>query len=124
MRKITDHKLSDLNQAIDIVAVDEPGPGGANHVYDISVDVQRGQTGKVIHTIRFQKGAVQEVGINGISDEALLVIDIDRLRRFQEGPFACRQNAIALTHLETALYWLQARTRDRMAREVEGKAQP
>jgi hypothetical protein len=36
------------------------------------------------------------------------------------GTYACKENACALTHLEEALMWLQKRTRDRMARGVEG----
>jgi hypothetical protein len=34
-RKITDHKVNGLNEAIEIVSNDEPGPGGANHDYVI-----------------------------------------------------------------------------------------
>lgn len=36
------------------------------------------------------------------------------------GKYACRENALALTALEEALMWLQKRTRDRLARGVEG----
>jgi hypothetical protein len=36
------------------------------------------------------------------------------------GKFACRENAIALTKLDEALLWLDSRTREREAREVEG----
>lgn len=122
MRKLTDHILSDLNQAIEISVMDEPGPGGANHHYNLAMYRPDGQTCH-FEDIQFQKGAVKEVGLNGISDEALLAISIDRLRGFQAGPFSCRENAVALTHLETALLWLQKRTRDRMARGVEGKSQ-
>jgi hypothetical protein len=50
----------------------------------------------------------------------LLAIVIDRLRGFQSGDFKCRENTVALTHIETALMWLQKRTRDRSARGVEG----
>lgn len=35
--------------------------------------------------------------------------------------FPCRENAIVITNLETSLLWLEKRTRDRMARNVEGK---
>lgn len=49
-----------------------------------------------------------------------MAVQIDRLRSFQKGQYACRENAIALTHMEEALMWLQKRTRDRLARGVEG----
>ena len=58
--------------------------------------------------------------MNGISQEALLAILIDRLRGFQSGQYACRENAIALTKLEEATMWLQKRTLDRVRRGVEG----
>jgi hypothetical protein len=70
--------------------------------------------------IRFQNGPIRDSGVNGVSQEALLAIVIDRLRAFQRGPYLCRENAIALTHLEDALGWLQRRTRDRLKRGVEG----
>lgn len=53
-------------------------------------------------------------------NEALLAIVEDRLQGFQSGQYACRENALALTKLQEAMMWLQKRTRDRMARGVEG----
>lgn len=71
-------------------------------------------------TILFQNGPIAENGVNGVTQEVLLAIIIDRLESFQKGPFACRDNAVALTHLETAKLWLFKRTLDRMQRGVEG----
>lgn len=132
MREITDHKLNGLNDALEIQVLDEPGQGGACHKYAIERiapedgpgfrDEKSGNWHEAT-IINFQNGPIQEAGVNGISGEALLVINIDRLRSFQAGPFACRENAVALTHLETALMWLQKRTRDRLARGVEGTNQ-
>lgn len=73
--------------------------------------------------IQFQNGPIKEFGVNGITQEALIAICIDRLRSFQAGQYSCRENAVALTHLETAQMWLMKRTRDRMARGVEGTNQ-
>ena len=56
----------------------------------------------------------------GITHEALLAVLCDRLRGFQAGPYACKANACALTHLEEAQHWLQQRTIERMRRGVEG----
>lgn len=123
MRTVTDHKLNGLNEALKIQAIDEPGSGGANHVYLVHIDESQRNDPKdktVSMTIQFQNGPIQEAGINGISGEALMAIQIDRLRSFQKGPYACRENALALTALEESLMWLQKRTRDRMARGVEG----
>lgn len=124
MRQLTDHRVGGLNEDLFIDVCDEPGAGGANHVYAISVGCNPGtdEGGSTqLCRIKFQTGPVKETGINGISGEALLAINIDRLRSFQAGPFACRENAVALTHLETALMWLQKRTQDRLRRGVEGR---
>lgn len=122
MRNLTDHKVNGLNEAIEIQVIDEPGQGGANHEYHIVLRAPDTDptAPKRIFALSFQNGPVKEAGFNGLSQEALLAVVIDRLRSFQAGPYACRENAIALTSLEEALMWLQKRTRDRMVRGVEG----
>ncbi len=75
-----------------------------------------GEYGYVI----FQDGPVGNVGVNGCQIEDLLVIIIDRLEKFQMDLFACRENALALTKIQEALHWLDARTADRVERDVEG----
>lgn len=119
MRKVTDHKLNGLNDALTITVLDEPGQGGACHEYRI----EHGGPTDPFTIIRFQNGPIQEAGVNGISGEALLAVVIDRLRSFQAGQYSCRENALALTALEESLMWLQKRTRDRLARGVEGTNQ-
>lgn len=124
MRKLTDHKLNGLNDALEITVLDEPGEGGACHKYMITLpDWSRNPDGsepRHVWDIDFQNGALGYAGPNGLSGEALLAILIDRMRSFQAGLFPCRENALALTALEEALMWLQKRTRDRLARGVEG----
>lgn len=126
MKNITDHILNGLNEAISVIATDEPGPGGAHHEYDLVLDknpeaTKQGHTSAFhITRIKFQKGPILESGFNGLSNEALLAVLIDRMRGFQSGQYACRDNAIALTYMEESLMWLQKRTRDRLARGVEG----
>lgn len=204
MRAITDHIVNGLNEAIKILALDAPGPGGANHVYAmllqkpgedvasflisgdeiVRTEVLEGYiiahlaTGEIVifdrpgntdrnrsivatgsagsTIIRFQNGPIGEVGFNGLTGEALLAVQIDRMRGFQHarkrvplpahvdqatltatevialtegqgdfdfnshGKYASRENACSLTHTEESLMWLQKRTRDRVARGVEG----
>lgn len=117
MRVINDHKVNPANDLIEIKVADEPGPGGANHEYLVSWD--NGDTGGNCR-ITFQNGPIAESGVNGVTHEALLAIVCDRLRSFQRGPFACRENALALTKIEEAQHWLRSRTLARMARGVEG----
>jgi len=124
MRELTSHKVNGLNECLVIEVLDEPGQGNACHEYRI-----RGVVGPLDHhpiattDIHFQNGPLQEVGANGISQEALLAVVEDRLLGFQSGQYACRENAIALTHVQDAMMWLQKRTRDRVARGVEGTNQ-
>lgn len=127
MRTLTDHKLNGLNEALAITVLDDPGAGGACHKYSISLNVPPddpiGIAPDSLRThweIDFQNGPIQEAKYNGLSGEALMAVLIDRLRSFQAGPYKCRENACALTHLEEALMWLQTRTRQRLARGVEG----
>lgn len=130
MREITSHKVNPANDRLSITVTDQPGAGGANHLYMIEgfdsagnasdPFVERHGASAKHATILFQNGPIGDAGVNGITQEVLLAIIIDRLESFQRGQFACRENAIALTHLETAKLWLFKRTLDRMARGVEG----
>lgn len=116
MRNIIEHMINPLNDKVMVQAMDEPGPGGANHQYRISDVDSRG----IFAEIPFQKGPIGEVGVNGISNEALIAIVLDRLRAFQQGEFRSRLNALAITDLESAMNWLHRRTLERMRRGVEG----
>jgi hypothetical protein len=120
MREITDHIVNGLNEALIIRALDVIGPGNACHCYEIDQVGGAPNSGGVKTLLRFQLGPIKESGVNGISNEALLAIVIDRLRGFQGGEYSCKENSVALTHTETALLWLQKRTRERLARGVEG----
>lgn len=129
-RELTGHRINPANDTLKIEVLDEPGSGGASHLYRTS-GFNSGSNPSdpfVAHygqpsdhsTVLFQNGPINEVGVNGVTHEALLEILIDRLKGFQSGQYACRENAVALTHLETAKLWLAKRTLDRMARGVEG----
>ena len=93
-----------------------PGPAGEHAVYRFAAEDDT-----VLGELQFQKGPIGDNGANGIQQEDLLKVVVHRLQSFQNGPLACRENAIAKTHVETALHWLNARTMDRRFRGVEGK---
>lgn len=114
-----------LTKNVEIHAVDEPGQGGACHKYRVDWYTQGTAEGDASTigdsaSVNFQNGPIKEFGVNGIPDEALYAILIDRLQGFQKGQYSCRENAVALTHLETTLMWLQCRTLQREAQGVEG----
>lgn len=117
-RQLTSHKVNGLNESLRIEVLDEPGAGGACHEYVIRVPLGGGVSRT--DAILFQKGPIAEEGVNGISNEALLAIVEDRLKSFQNSPYMCRENALALTHIQDAMHWLHHRTRERVARGVEG----
>lgn len=57
---------------------------------------------------------------NGAFVEDVIAAAIQRIEYYQSTKFACRDNAAALSHLETALQHLNRRTAEREARAVEG----
>ena len=126
--QITSHEVNPANRTLLIEVVDGHGSGGAHHEYDI-----RHRTGTLLAALKFQNGPVVEQaakaanrrdvsvdGVNGITQEALIAIVIDRLEHFQAGPYACHQNKTALEALEEAQMALHHRTEAREARGVEG----
>ena len=74
----------------------------------------------VLCDIHFQEGPIKECGVNGVCNEDLINMVIDRLEHFQNSDFKCRENALAITALEEALLWLRKRTMGREQRGVEG----
>jgi len=101
-----------------VVCLDAPVHGGACHTYRIEpagtlYDFDRSY-------VHFQEGPIKEAQPNGCFNEDLIAIVIDRLRGFQSGEFACRENALALTKLEEAMHWLNHRTVERQKAGVEG----
>jgi hypothetical protein len=130
MRELNEHVVNPANDKIKIVVNDQPGAGGANHRYEISgfdtngnsseeaPDGYKTSYSKIV--LLFQNGPIAQSGVNGITQEVLLAIVADRLRSFQAGPYACKENACALTKIEEAQHWLQQRTIARVRRGVEG----
>jgi hypothetical protein len=99
-----------------VMCVDELGKDHAYPEYNI----ENTQDGTLYTHIKFQTGPVKKVGVNGIFMEDLLQICVHRLSCFQQGNFACSENAKAKEHLEYALAWLNYRTHNRALRNVEG----
>ena len=86
-----------------------------------------GETKSMGIEIRWQNGPVprDENGhpmqsTNGAFVEGVIQAAIGRLKFYNSGKFSCRENSLAITHLEEALHWLDSRTRDRIERKVEG----
>ena len=102
-----------------VFAVDEIGPGGANHRYHIETNEDKPTH---IAVIQFQKGPRnEEDSTRGVLGADLLEIVRDTLISFQKGPYACSYNEEALEGVEKALSALNRRVEDRIKRNVLGK---
>jgi hypothetical protein len=118
-------KSYEANQKLTITVTDKSGAGGMNHRYDITGFVARKNPSAFtsdVHTnlaVIFQNGPIEEVGVNGVTHEALLAILIDRLECLQAGEYACSENETALLHLQIARDEMHSRTVKRLKRGVE-----
>lgn len=102
------------NALNEVYAIHDPGESGAD-CYSIWRDNHS------VTQIDFQTGPRHDpASTEGVNEIDLLEIDRDRLQHFQQGDYRCRENAIALTHIEEALFWLVKRADDRAARGVLG----
>lgn len=119
MRELnTIQKREKLNS---VYAMDEKGNGGANHEYEIHGVINAETNECFCQPISFQNGARKlPDSKHGVLDTDLLEIVRDRLKGFQNGEFATRENACALTHIEEALMWMNRRVEDRIERNVLG----
>lgn len=113
---LTNHLVADSPHNERVWAEGTPEPGGDYSLYSLGTGAKDQPL-----VIRFQKGPVRDVGVNGISTEQLLAVVQHRLECFQNGPYSCRANQIALDGVTTALEALKARTRERIARSVEDR---
>lgn len=115
-------KLSTIQKRNNLNAVyrdGEAGPGGAYHDYIVAFGDGLPERDGV--RIQFQCGPrADPTARKGVLTGDLLEIVRDQLKAFQAGPFACRENACALTHIEEALMWLNRRAEDRAERNVLG----
>lgn len=116
-REITTHVVEgdSVNSQLGVAACGTPSTGGAHCRYEIGPYADGDMT-----ILTFQSGPIKECGVNGITNETLLAVVLDRLRSFQNGPYACEENALAWQCANAALNALKSRTERRIKRGVEG----
>lgn len=92
------------------------------HQYEMSNFENKENPGQVLQFIHKEPNENNELITisDGTTNEEVLEILINRMN-FLNNKFPCRENSIVITHLETALLWLEKRTNDRIKRNVEGK---
>ena len=70
-------------------------------------------------TFAIQSDPIAEVGVNGV--QALDMLEyVKCLFESLNEAFPCRENALTITKIEEAIHWQEARTKDRIRRNVEG----
>lgn len=84
--------------------------GGSVRATGLSIDWQDGPLGR----------DADRIEPNGAFVETVIAAAIQRLEHYNSTEFRCRENSLAITHLEEALHWCQHRTAAREARGVEG----
>lgn len=90
--------------------------GGYVEGVGIRIDWQNGP-------LRQPNGDLADGGPNGAFVETVIAAALQRIEHYQECQFRCRENALAITKLEEALHWLNARTARRVEQGVEGTHQ-
>jgi hypothetical protein len=73
-----------------------------------------------IVSFTIQSDPIGEVGINGIQATDMLGY-VKCLFQSLNHAFPCRENALTITKIEEAIHWQEARTKDRLKRQVEGQ---
>lgn len=90
------------------------------HDYDIyAQDIPDGPL-RSLTSIDFQNGPIPVAGINGITNEDLLIILIHRTQTLN-AQYPCAENEAAIEFMNKALDAFEARTANRKVRGVEGK---
>lgn len=122
MRQISTHKVNGCNEAIGLTADDrDENNGNTSHCYTVRWwESAYGVNKDEELVLQFQRGPIKEAGVNGITNEVLLAILIDRLKGFQTSQWYCDENQQALLGLMRARDAMFARTAKRTERGVEG----
>lgn len=87
------------------------------HYYKISPNVEVQNANDFEISIHFQDGPISDLGVNGVTSEALLKILIHRTKILDEN-FPSVFNKQAILHMESALKEFNKRTEERRARGV------
>ena len=90
--------------------VDGKPAGGNVSGIGIRIDWQNGPLGR----------DADRIAPNGAFVETVIAAAKQRIEYYNESEFKCRENSMAITKLDEALMWLNKRTADREARQVEG----
>jgi len=118
--EITTHHVAGAMNTVRIFPTDDKvEEGKAHNSYMLRIG-KPGHESQGEVRLKFQSGTLQDTIPNGITNEALLAVIIDRLQAYQAGLLKCHENSVAIDRLQDALDVLKIRTEDRVKRGVEG----
>ena len=95
-------------------------PFSEQHHSDADDNPAGGTTSGVGFSIDWQDGPLAGGEPTGAQVEEIIDACVGRLEFFQRSRFRCRENALAVTKLQEARHWLDARTASRKLAGVEG----
>lgn len=105
-----------------ITVAEDPDYNGAHrYQFQNSLGYNNGeaQNHNSFQEIQFVQKNLDGTMTPGIQSEQLLIALIDRHKKLNE-KFASREGALAITKMEEALMWLEARVKERIERNVMG----
>ena len=87
------------------------------------IEIENGENVQGIAPIvkfTIQSDPISEVGVNGC--QAVDVLEyVKCLFQSLDNAFPCKENYFTITKIEEAIHWQEARTKDRLNRNVEGQ---
>lgn len=96
-------------------------PGHTYELPNFEKPEVEGQKLQFIHKEPVEVGSTELKTVNdGTTNEAVIEVLLDRMNFLNE-KFPCKENKKAIKHLKKSLKWLEARTKGRVKRGVEGK---
>lgn len=103
----------------------EPAGNTSSHRYEFfheGLDYTSGGQGDYhVGFLQFQVGPLdKESSTEGLTSAAVIAALIDHHQGFQTGPLASRENALVVTKLQEALFWVRERADERKRRGVLG----
>jgi len=120
--------MKELNKTVfpsterSISVEDDPEYGGAHlYVFQNSRGFNNGiaESDQSTQKIQFVQKNADGTMIPGVQSEQLLIALVDRHKKLND-KFPSREGALAITKMEEALHWLQARVEERISRGVMG----
>lgn len=67
---------------------------------------------RMVWRLKFQIGPVAVEGVNGLTNEALMAVVIDRLQAVEASPSVTSENTKALHDCERALFWIRQQAKN------------